>query len=93
MLGVNAKQLTKLLKAQNETTKQSNQIANQLIKELEVQNGFGLAGFLEVDTNFDNFTAMRVWTYRQIKQFYDGDFPPDYDFLKRKLTDIVPESV
>lgn len=45
MLGVNAKQLTKLLKAQNETTKQSNQIANQLIKELEVQNGFGLAGF------------------------------------------------
>ena len=83
MLGVNAKQLTKLLKAQNETTKQSNQIAN----------GFGLAGFLEVDTNFDNFTAMRVWTYRQIKQFYDGDFPPDYDFLKRKLTDIVPESV
>ena len=26
MLGVNAKQLTKLLKAQNETTKQSNQI-------------------------------------------------------------------
>ena len=93
MLGVNARQLTKLLKAQNETTKQSNQISNQLIKDLEVQNGFGLAGFLEVDTNFDNFTAMRVWTYRQIKKFYDGDFAPDYDFLKRKLIEIVPDPV
>ena len=93
MLSVNAKQLTKLLKAQNETTKQSNQIANQLIKDLEVQNGFGLAGFLEVDTNFDNFTAMRVWTYRQVKKFYDGDFPPDYDFLKSKFKDLFPDPV
>ena len=40
MLGVNAKQLTKLLKAQNETTKQSNQIANQLIKDLEVRKSY-----------------------------------------------------
>ena len=93
MLGINAKQLTKLLKAQNETTKQSNQIANQLIRDFEVQNGFGLASFLEVDTNFDNFTAMRVWTYRQIKKFYDGDFPPDYDLLKRKFTELIPYTV
>ena len=91
MLGVNAKQLGKLLKAQNETSKQSNQIANQLIKDFEVQNGFGLAGFLEVDTNFDNFTAMRVWTHRQIKKFYNGDFPPDYEFLKSKFFKVVKE--
>jgi len=91
MLGVNAKQLSKLLKAQNETSRQSNQIANQLIKDFEVQNGFGLAGFLEVDTNFDNFTAMRVWTHRQIKKFYDSDFPPDYEFLKSKFFKVVNE--
>lgn len=93
MLGVNAKQLTKLLKAQNETTKQANQIANKLIKDLEVQNGFGLASFLEVDTNFDNFTAVRVWTQRQIKKFCDGKLSPDYDFLKHKFYETLPETV
>lgn len=93
MLGVNAKQLSKLLKAQHEISKQSNQIANQLIKDFEIQNGFGLAGFLEVDTNFDNFTAMRVWTHRQIKKFYDEDLSPDYEFLKGKFFEVIPESV
>lgn len=47
MLGVNAKNLNKMLKAQKQISQQANRLSNRLIRELEVQNGFGLANFLE----------------------------------------------
>ena len=38
MLGVNAKHLNKMLKAQKQISQQANRLSNRLIRELEVQN-------------------------------------------------------
>lgn len=47
-------------------TTDANIIANQLIKDLNIQGGFGLARFLEVDVCFDNYRAVRIWVQRQL---------------------------
>lgn len=88
---MNLKHLREILQAHSETTQQAHKIANRLIKDLEVQSGFGLASFLEVDTNFDNFTAVRVWTQRKIGKLPIEDI--DYDMLKANFFEFVPESV
>lgn len=90
MLGVNAKQLGKMLEAQKQISQQANRLSNQLIRELEVQNGFGLANFLEVDSNFDNFTAIRAWVQRQMNNSFGND-SLDFEALKHQLFELVPE--
>jgi len=47
-------------------TTDANMIANQLIKDLGIQGGTGLARFLEVDVCFDNHRAVRIWVQRQL---------------------------
>lgn len=90
MLGVNAKQLGKMLEAQKQISQQANRLSNQLIRELEVQNGFGLANFLDVDSNFDNFTAIRAWVQRQMNHSF-GNNSLDFEALKHQLFELVPE--
>lgn len=90
MLGVNAKNLNKMLKAQKQISQQANRLSNRLIRELEVQNGFGLANFLEVDSNFDNFTAIRAWVQKQMNKGFGND-SLDFEELKRQLYELVPE--
>lgn len=90
MLGVNAKHLNKMLKAQKQISQQANRLSNRLIRELEVQNGFGLANFLEVDSNFDNFTAVRAWVQKQMNKGFGND-SLDFEELKRQLYELVPE--
>lgn len=89
MSNMNPKRLRQLLQAHNETSKHAHKIANQLIKDVEIQSGFGLASFLEVDTNFDNFTAVRVWTQRQVGKLAVVDI--DYKEVKEKFFDFIPD--
>jgi len=53
-------------------SKDANQIANTLIRELCIQSGKGLARFLGVRSCFDNHMAMRVWVQQRL------DDNPDY---------------
>ena len=47
-------------------SKDANQIANTLIRELCIQSGKGLARFLGVKSCFDNHMAMRVWVQKHL---------------------------
>lgn len=72
-------------------SKDANQIANTLIRELCIQSGKELARFLEVRSCFDNHMALRVWVQQRL------DDNPDYlvdemcQQLQRELYRLLPQ--
>ena len=74
-----------------EASKEVNALANQLIKEFNVQAGFGLAGFLQVDSHFDNFAAVRAWVNKHYIKLDTGHEGENLLLLKGKLHDCLPE--
>ena len=74
-------------------SKDANQIANTLIRELCIQSGKGLARFLGVRSCFDNHMALRVWVQQRL------DDNPDYlvdemcQQLQSELYALLPQPV
>lgn len=68
-------------KRSGQLSRDANVIANRLICDMHIQNGSGLARFLEVDICFDNHRAVRIWVQRQL------DKTPDYlmDDMRNEL--------
>lgn len=59
------------LQRNNEWFKEyANELANQLMIDFDVNEGYRVAGFLKVSQGLDNYTAIRVWTEKWLKQNY-----------------------
>ena len=59
------------LQRNNEWIKEyANELANQLMIDFDVNEGYRVAGFLKVSQGLDNYTAIRVWTEKWLKQNY-----------------------
>lgn len=58
-------------KRSGQLSRDANVIANRLICDMHIQNGSGLARFLEVDICFDNHRAVRIWVQRQLDKTSD----------------------
>lgn len=73
---------------------QGNKLANQLIKNLQIQSGFGLAGFLNVDSHLDNFNAVRIWVNKQLvklqPELSEDDTSWLYEELEHRFYDCMP---
>ena len=58
-------------KRSGQLSRDANIIANRLIRDMHIQNGSGLARFLEVEVCFDNHRAVRIWVQRQLDKTSD----------------------
>lgn len=58
-------------KRSGQLSRDANIIANRLICDMHIQNGSGLARFLEVDICFDNHRAVRIWVQQQLDKTSD----------------------
>ena len=67
----------------------ANIIANRLINDMHIQNGSGLARFLEVEICFDNHRALRVWVQRQLDKQPSYMVEDIFYQLERKLYGIL----
>lgn len=62
--------------------------AREIIGELEIQTGYGLAFYLDVDLALDNHRAVRAWLQRAIDRYVeDQDL---FDQVKRDLQRAFP---
>jgi hypothetical protein len=71
-------------------SEQTRQVGRQLLRELNIQMGYGIAEFLAVNQCYDNQQAFLVWLDQQlakypegieigqIKQNFYGHFPESY---------------
>ena len=48
----------------------ANELANQLMIDFDVNEGCQMARFLKVSQGLDNYTAIRVWAEKWLKQYY-----------------------
>ncbi len=68
-------------------SQQARDLGNQLIKEININKGFGMACFLGVNSCYDNHQAVLVWTFQllenepqltelaEIKKYFLSFFP------------------
>lgn len=69
----------------------ADKLARKLIVECEIQAGYGLAFFLDVNKMLDNYVAIRVWVQRML----DNDEVEPFDQLeelKKLLKELLPSS-
>lgn len=68
----------------------SDRWAREIIGQLEIQTGYGLALHLDVDLSLDNHRAVRAWLQRAIDRYVeDQDL---FDQTKRELQRAFPSS-
>ena len=72
-------------------SKDANQIANTLIRELCIQSGKGLARFLGVKSCFDNHMALRVWVQQRLDDNPDYLVDEMYQQLQSELYRLLPQ--
>jgi len=73
-------------------SKDANEIANTLIRELCIQSGKGLARFLGVKSCFDNHMAMRVWVQKRLDANNDYMVDEMCNQLESELYELLPYS-
>ncbi len=67
----------------------ADRLASDLIRELQIQSGHGLALYLDVDRVFDNHKAVSVWVQRVIDRSIETN--PDFCYdLKHLLMGVLP---
>ncbi len=49
-------------------SQEARDLGNQLIREININNGYGLANLLGVNSSFDNHQAILIWTFHQIDE-------------------------
>ena len=73
-------------------SKDANQIANTLIRELCIQSGKELARFLGVKSCFDNHMALRVWVQQRLDDNPDYLVDEMYQQLQSELYRRLPQT-
>lgn len=66
----------------------SDRWAREIIGELEIQTGYGLALHLDVDLSLDNHRAVRAWLQRAIDRYVEEQ--DLFDQIKRELQRTFP---
>ena len=89
---INYEQLFGEFKRDGAISKNANEIANALMRELYVSSGYNLARFLGVKRCFNNDMAMRVWVQKRLDA-QDGYFVADMSSrLQSELYELLPHS-
>lgn len=92
MKTINYEELFGEFKRDGAISKDANEIANTLMRELYISSGHNLARFLGVKRCFDNDMAMRVWVQKRLDA-QDGYFIEDMDSkLQSELYELLPQS-
>lgn len=72
-------------------SKEANDIANRLTTEHQISKGYGIASYLGLDPNYDNFSAVRLWVHKKLT-----NWPPEYLTaleLNRAFTRCFPPQI
>ena len=49
-------------------SQQARDLGNQLIKEMNIDRGYGMASFLGVNSCYDNHQAVLIWTFQLLER-------------------------
>lgn len=71
---------------------EANRLANILIHEYCIQKDNGLARFLDVDSCFDDHTALRVWVQKQLETQEDYITNELILELQSRLYQLIPQT-
>lgn len=63
---INLEHLVTQQRIKQRVKKQANTLANRLIVDFDIHEGFQMAYFLTVSQGLDNFMAVRVWCEREL---------------------------
>jgi len=69
----------------------ANQLSKELIIQYEIQTGYGLALYLDVDRVFDNHRAIRIWVQRMLDEGIEKQ-ADHLTALKERFTGCTPIS-
>lgn len=70
-------------------SQEARDLGNQLIREMNINNGYGLANLLGVNSCFDNHQAVLIWTFHQIDEEPSLE---DLIEIKKIFLSFFPES-
>lgn len=70
-------------------SQEARDLGNQLIREMNINNGYGLANLLGVNSCFDNHQAVLIWTFHQINE---EPSLKDLIKIKKSFLSFFPES-
>lgn len=70
-------------------SEQTKQVGRQLLKELNIQRGYGIAEFLAVNQCYDNQQAFLVWLDQQFAKHPDE---VEIEKIKQNFFEHFPES-
>ena len=71
-------------------SQQARDLGNQLIKEMNINKGYGMANFLGVNFCYDNHQAVLIWTFQQIEK---QPALNDFGEIKEYFLLFFPDSV
>ena len=64
-------------------------LARQLIVKFQIQAGFGLAVYLDVERHYDNHHAIRIWVQKLLNEGFDLSCDA-VDSLGHQLVALLP---
>ncbi|MEN8550655.1 hypothetical protein ABFW07_16200 [Acinetobacter soli] len=70
-------------------SQQARDLGKKLIRELNINNGYGLANLLGVNSCYDNHQAVLIWTFHQIEE---EPLLKDLIKIKKVFLSFFPES-
>ena len=70
-------------------SEQTRLVGRQLLRELNIQRGYGIAEFLAVNHCYDNQEAFLVWLDQQLAKYPDG---VEIEQIKQNFFGHFPES-
>mgnify|MGYP000353698887 CR=1 FL=1 len=78
-MSIDLYELKEQVRIKQRIKKQANNIANQLIVDFDIHEGFQMAYFLAVPQGLDNFMALRVWCERELAELNNCDESGELD--------------
>lgn len=70
-------------------SQQARDLGKKLIRELNINNGYGLANLLGVNSCYDNHQAVLIWKFHQIEE---EPLLKDLIKIKKVFLSFFPES-
>ena len=61
-------EMTAMLPNELWISQQARDLGNQLIKEMNIDRGYGMANFLGVNSCYDNHQAVLIWTFQLLER-------------------------
>ena len=68
----------------------ADKLAKELIIEFQIQSGYGVALFLDVNKMFTNHVAVRIWVQRKLDDGVDELSDP-FGVLSQQFYECIPD--